>query len=151
MPVDCPGQMSRLTPNRCWRMPKETNWESRCSMHQDGHTYCVLLGTNSSVCCTWLAAKLPSIHSQTSLKLMNVKPCDSWMHRMSFNSINHQVALQNIKWIFPLLAPMIINTYRIPSCLFTDGESIMSTEGVTQATPWQWRSMPSPPSPCLRS
>ena len=27
---------------------------------------------------------------------------------------------------------MIINTYHIPSCLFIDGESIMSREGVTQ-------------------
>ena len=44
-------------------------------------------------------------------------------------------ALQNIQRIFPLLAPMIINTYRIPSCLFIDGESIMSREGVIQGDP----------------
>lgn len=44
-------------------------------------------------------------------------------------------ALQNILRIFPLLAPMIINTYRIPSCLFIDGESIMSREGVIQGNP----------------
>ena len=41
----------------------------------------------------------------------------------TFNSINHQVALQSIQRIFPLLAPVIINTYRIPSCLFIHGES----------------------------
>ena len=52
-----------------------------------------------------------------------------------FNSISRKVALQNIQRIFPLLAPMIINTYRTPSCLFIDGESIMSREGVTQGDP----------------
>ena len=48
-----------------------------------------------------------------------------------FNSIN----CQNIQVIFPFLAPMIINTYRMSSCLFIDAESIMSREGVTQGNP----------------
>ena len=53
----------------------------------------------------------------------------------AFNSINRQVALHNVQKIFPLLAPMIINTYRIPSSLFIDGDFIMSKEGVTQGDP----------------
>ena len=74
-----------------------------------------------------------AIHNLTDI--FETEECEAMLFMDAsdaFNSINHQVALQNIQWIFPLLAPMIINTYHIPSCLFINGESIMSREGVTQ-------------------
>ena len=53
----------------------------------------------------------------------------------AFNLMNHQVALQSIQKIFPLLAPVIINTYHTPSNLFIDEDVIMSREGATQGDP----------------
>ena len=53
----------------------------------------------------------------------------------AFNFMNHQVVLQNIQKILPLLAPVIINIYHTPSSLFIDEDVIMSREGVTQGDP----------------
>ena len=62
MPVDCPGQMSGRRSIRCWRMPKETNWESHCSMHQDGHTVCYWGPTALCVAHGWLWSCHPYTH-----------------------------------------------------------------------------------------
>ena len=133
MPVDCPGQMPRHMPNLFWRMPKETNWESRCSLSQNGHTACHWEPTALCVAHGWLRS---GIHTLTDIFETDVCEVMLFVDALNaFNSINRQVALQNMQRIFPLLAPMIINTYRIPSCLFIDAESIMSREGVTQGDP----------------
>ena len=53
----------------------------------------------------------------------------------AFNTINHQVALQNIRRLCPPLAPILINTYRAPTELYVDGEVLLSQEGTTQGDP----------------
>ena len=51
-----------------------------------------------------------------------------------FNSLNRQVALQNIRILCPPLATILINTYRAPTELFVDGDTLLSREGTTQGT-----------------
>ena len=46
----------------------------------------------------------------------------------AFNSLNRQVALQNIRRLCPPLATILINTYRVPTELFVEG-------GTTQGDP----------------
>ena len=53
----------------------------------------------------------------------------------AFNTINHQVALQNIRRLCPPLGPILINTYRAPTELYVDGEVLLSQEGTTQGDP----------------
>ena len=49
----------------------------------------------------------------------------------AFNSLNRQVVLHNIRRLCPLLATTLINTYRAPTELFVDGDTILSQEGTT--------------------
>ena len=51
------------------------------------------------------------------------------------NSLNRQVALQNIRRPYPPLATILINTYRAPTELFADGDTLLSQEGTTQGDP----------------
>ena len=53
----------------------------------------------------------------------------------AFNALNRQSALHNIRRICPSLATILINTYRNPSELFVDGNTIWSQEGTTQGDP----------------
>ena len=53
----------------------------------------------------------------------------------AFNALNGQSALHNIRRICPSLATILINTYRNPSELFVDGNTIWSQEGTTQGDP----------------
>ena len=53
----------------------------------------------------------------------------------AFNSLNRQATLHNCKFICPALCPILINTYREPSLLFVDGETLLSKEGTTQGDP----------------
>ena len=53
----------------------------------------------------------------------------------AFNSLNRQVALHNIRRLCPLLATTLINTYRAPTELYVDGDTILSQEGTTQGDP----------------
>ena len=53
----------------------------------------------------------------------------------AFNSLNRQVALHNIRRLCPPLATILINTYRAPTELFVDGDTILSQEGTTQGDP----------------
>ena len=53
----------------------------------------------------------------------------------TFNSINRNVALQNVRIICPSLATILINTYRKASKLFMDNQAILSSEGTTQGDP----------------
>ena len=53
----------------------------------------------------------------------------------AFNTINRQVALQNIRRLCPPLTPILINTYRAPTELYVDGEVLLSQEGTTQGDP----------------
>ena len=53
----------------------------------------------------------------------------------AFNSLNRQVALHNIRRLCPPLATILINTYRAPSDLFVDGDTLQSQEGTTQGDP----------------
>ena len=53
----------------------------------------------------------------------------------AFNSLNRQVALQNIRRLCPPLATILINTYRSPTELFVDGDILLSQEGTTQGDP----------------
>ena len=53
----------------------------------------------------------------------------------AFNFLNRQVALHNIRRLCPLLATILINTYRAPTELIVDGDTILSQEGTTQGDP----------------
>lgn len=53
----------------------------------------------------------------------------------AFNALNRQTALHNISRICPPLSTILINTYRVPTDLFIDGDTIQSQEGTTQGDP----------------
>ena len=53
----------------------------------------------------------------------------------AFNSLNRQVALQNIRRLCPPIATVLINNYRAPTELFVDGDALLSQEGTTQGDP----------------
>lgn len=53
----------------------------------------------------------------------------------AFNSLNRQTALHNIQKLCPSIATALINTYRVPSQLFVDGDVLLSREGTTQGDP----------------
>ena len=53
----------------------------------------------------------------------------------AFNSLNRQTALRSILHLCPSLAKVLINTYRIDTNLYINGESILSQEGTTQGDP----------------
>ena len=53
----------------------------------------------------------------------------------AFNSLNRQATLLNSISVCPSLAPILINTYRIESWLFVDGQCLLSKEGTTQGDP----------------
>ena len=53
----------------------------------------------------------------------------------AFNTLNRQVALRNVLNLCPILAPILVNTYRSHSKLFIGGEHILSREGTTQGDP----------------
>ena len=52
----------------------------------------------------------------------------------AFNALNHQVAL-HIRRLCPPIATILVNTYRAPTELFVDGDTILSQEGTTQGDP----------------
>ena len=90
---------------------------------------------DQQLCVSQIAGCEAAIHTLTDI--FEKDECEAVLFvdaSNAFNSLNRQVALQNIQKIFPLLAPMIINTYRTSSNLF-DGHSITSREGVTQGDP----------------
>ena len=53
----------------------------------------------------------------------------------AFNSINRQAVLRNVRIHCPILAPIVVNSYRLNPNLFIDGEAIQSREGITQGDP----------------
>ena len=53
----------------------------------------------------------------------------------AFNSLNRDAALHNIRFLCPSISTMLINTHRVPTELFIDGEVIFSREGTTQGDP----------------
>ena len=53
----------------------------------------------------------------------------------AFNSLNRQSALKNTQILCPILAPILINTYRSNARLYIDGTYIESKEGTTQGDP----------------
>jgi len=50
----------------------------------------------------------------------------------TFNFLNCQVALQNIRRLCPPLATVLISTYRAPTELFIEEDALLSQEGITQ-------------------
>ena len=78
-----------------------------------------------------------AIHSMR--EIFNEEGCDGAIlvdASNAFNRLNRQVALHNIQIIEPSFAPVLINTYRVPSILFvTGGEEMESQEGTTQGDP----------------
>ena len=53
----------------------------------------------------------------------------------AFNCLNRQAALCNIRHLCPSLATILLNTYREPTELFVDGQTLWSEEGTTQGDP----------------
>ena len=61
----------------------------------------------------------------------------------AFNTINRQVALNNIKSICPPLYQFLLNTYRAPiRCIVCGDGEIVSSEGTTQGDPLAMAMMP---------
>ena len=54
----------------------------------------------------------------------------------AFNQLNRQVTLLNCDKICPAMAHILINTYRNNSCLFVDGQCLLSEEETTQGDPF---------------
>ena len=50
----------------------------------------------------------------------------------ALNLLNRQTALLNIHSLCPALAVVLTNTYRNHSCLFIEGQTLLSREGTTQ-------------------
>ena len=53
----------------------------------------------------------------------------------AFNNLNRSVTLHNLPKVCPILAPILTNTYRVPSDLFVGGRCLLSSEGTTQGDP----------------
>ena len=53
----------------------------------------------------------------------------------AFNELNRQVTLRNVEAVCPVLAPILVNTYRQDAFLFTEDHAIFSSEGTTQGDP----------------
>ena len=53
----------------------------------------------------------------------------------AFNRLNREVTLPNCDEICLAMAHILINTYRNNSCLFVDGQCLLSEEGTTQGDP----------------
>ena len=53
----------------------------------------------------------------------------------TFNSLNREAALQNVRVLCLFITPMLTNTYRNPARLFIEGENITSCEATTQGDP----------------
>ena len=53
----------------------------------------------------------------------------------AFNELNHQVTLRNVEVVCPVLAPILANTYQQDVLLFSGGNTILSSEGITQGDP----------------
>jgi len=53
----------------------------------------------------------------------------------AFNSLNRNVALQNIQYICPPFFTLLVNNYRLPAPLYVDGDVLYSNEGTTQGDP----------------
>ena len=51
------------------------------------------------------------------------------------NSLNRQVALQNVAVTCPVIYPVLANTYQTPCQLFVGGETLLLQEGTTQNDP----------------
>ena len=71
-------------------------------------------------------------------QIYNLPECDAILvvdATNAFDSLNHQVALQDINSLCPILAMIIINAYRANIDLYIDGEIMLSQEYVTQGDP----------------
>ena len=53
----------------------------------------------------------------------------------AFNSLNRDLALRNIKKLCPSIITAIRNSYKTPTSLFVNGETLQSQEGTTQGDP----------------
>ena len=53
----------------------------------------------------------------------------------AFSSLNRETALQNLLYLCPPLAKILINTYRDDIQLFIDGDTLLSQEGTIQGDP----------------
>ena len=53
----------------------------------------------------------------------------------TFNSLNRDVTLRNVRSVCPVLAPILINTYRSSADLYANGQTLSSQEGTTQGDP----------------
>ena len=53
----------------------------------------------------------------------------------AFNSLNRQAALRNVHILYPILVPVLINTYQSEAKLFIGGDHIQSQEGTSVGDP----------------
>ena len=51
------------------------------------------------------------------------------------NCLNQKVALHNSVKLCPAISTLLSNTYKCPADLFVGGETLKSSEGVTQGDP----------------
>ena len=80
-----------------------------------------------------------SVLEQSDTKVMLLVDASS-----TINSLNHVVALHNIRSICPPISTLLINTYQTPGHLFVGCEALLSKEGATQGIQWPCQCMPLP-------
>ena len=85
------------------------------------------------VCASQIAGMKAAIHPMHSTFQNN--DTEAILLVDAFTSLNRQAALLNIRYLCPLLAPTLIDSYREATELFIDGQVPLSEEGTTQGDP----------------
>ena len=83
----------------------------------------------------FLGLRVPFTEHTKHLTRLSVKATVLIHATNAFNSLNHQVALHNIRHLSPPIATILVNSYRAPSELFVDCDVILSQEGTAQGNP----------------
>ena len=108
-------------------------------LEYEGRMDCCLIVTGGDIqeaagplqlCAGQIAGAEAAVHATRKAFLNSNNECVLLVNASNaFNSLNRQVALQNDRYLCPLLAMVLINMYRDPTDLFVGGSS---QEGTTQ-------------------
>ena len=93
---------------------------------------------NIQLCAGQKAGAEAAIHAMAMRFMFNESDAEAVLlvdARNAFNRLNRQVALRNILALCPSIVTALVNTYRRPTVLFVDGQTLYSREGTTQGHP----------------
>ena len=88
---------------------------------------------SAQLCAGQMAGAEVAIH--TVRDCFQQDSCEAVLLVDAFNSLNHNTALHNIRFVCLAISTILISTYRAPSELFNNGEVIYLQEGTTQGDP----------------